>query len=445
MEAISPYTFDWRNARGWLSEEEAAELARLADGKVVLEVGTFCGRSTLAMAETARKIFCVDNFKGYPGVHSPTRDEALGNFDRAGVNGKVAVLQGSQEDVLPLMTLRDIDVVFYDADHSREGTAAGIRLLHEAGLPESATLAFHDYSDGNPGVVLAVNDFCGPIGKKPRTVGTLAIFDGTESERTESEATECYEVMLGIPTDDQAICYGAAQGLFRATWKHNVRIAPADSSLLANAFNRLWCQALNESEKGTITHLAFLHSDIAPADGWIDTLIEEMEIHDAAFCSVVSPLKDTRGLTSTAIGEPGLAWSPLRRLTMREIMKLPETFDAETAGFPDKVLLLNSGCWVADLRNPAFHVKNADNEAELFFTVNDRVVYTDGKWVQQVESEDWFFSRAMHRFGVRAMATRRVKLHHLGMASFVNSEAWGTQECDEDLRALWENPQHVDN
>jgi hypothetical protein len=424
--------FTWKHCRGWLTEAEAAELARLAVDKTVLEVGTFCGRSTVAMAATASQVFCVDNFKGYEGVHAPTRDEAFSNFDRAGHNGKIVVLQGSQEDVLPKMSLQDIDVVFYDADHSREGTAA------------SATLAFHDYSNYNPGVIAAVNDYCGSIGMKPRIVDTLAILDGTARVQ-EKPKVDCHEVMLGIPTNGQHILYGAAQGLFRATWKHNVGIATSDSSLLANAFNRIWCQALNSAEKGITTHLAFLHSDIAPCDGWIDILIDEMESHDASFCSAVSPIKDQRGLTSTAIGEPGLTWSPLRRFTMKEVMGFPETFDAESAGFPGKVLLLNTGCWVADLRNPAFFTTNDDNEASAFFTVKDRVVRHDGVWTQQVESEDWLFSRQLHKLGIKAVATRKAGLYHMVSAAFCNNSAWGTLEHDEDLREMWdEEAQHAD-
>ena len=131
--------FDWTNVRGWLSKEEGNELSRLANGKVVLEVGTFCGRSTLAMAETARRVFCVDTFAGYtdPGT-SNTLNEALCNFERSEHKHKIIVIKGRQEDVLPTMDLSGIDLVFYDADHSEQSTARGIRLLEEAGLPETA-------------------------------------------------------------------------------------------------------------------------------------------------------------------------------------------------------------------------------------------------------------------------------------------------------------------
>jgi len=430
--------FDWTNVRGWLTEPEGNELSRLAKDKVVLEIGTFCGRSTLAMVKTARKVFCLDTFAGYaePGMGN-TLNEALCNFDRSEHRDKIVIIKGRQEDVLPTMDLSEIGLVFYDADHSEQSTARGIRLLEAAGLPETAAIAFHDYHDLDPGVVRAVDSWCIPRGKAPRVVDSLAVFDCEEQARQE-RAPSAYDVMLAIPTNGQTLVYGAAQGLFRATWRHHVQINHYDKSLLAACFNKLWCDGLNAAEKGDVTHVAFLHADIAPADGWIDTLIEEMERHEASLCSAVSPVKDPRGLTSTGIGEPGLAWSPLQRFATAEVMEFPETFDADAAGNPGKVLLLNSGCWVADLRDPRFFHVDQDGQAKVFFTINDRVVKTDGVWVHQVESEDWFFSRCLHEQGIRAVATRKVPIVHLGLTGFRNDVAWGTQECDEDLKPLWQ-------
>jgi len=426
--------FTWKHCRGWLSDAEAAELARLSVGKKVLEVGTFCGKSTVAMAATAASVTCVDPFTGYAvdGM-SQTEAEARENFNKAGVADKITIHVGTQEKVLPSLDLSDVEMVFYDADHSEVATGRGIRLLYESGLPETAVIAFHDYHPKDIGVVRAVDSWCVPKGLSPRVIDSLAVFDGT----AETSRPHSYDVMLGVPTNGQSMLYGAAQALFRATWVHRVQINHYDKSLLACCFNKLWCDALNAAERGEITHMAFLHSDIAPADGWIDTLISEMEDQCAAFCSAVSPIKDARGLTSTGVGEPGLVWSPLRRFSMKEIMEFPETFDSDDTGNPGKVLLLNSGCWVADLRSPLFYRMDSDNQGKVYFEVNDRIVKTDQCWVHQVESEDWFFSRCLHANGIRAVATRKVPLVHMGMSGYGNDTAWGSQECDEDLRPLW--------
>lgn len=433
--------FGWRNVRGWLTEAEGEELGRLAEGKVVLEVGTFCGRSTLAMAPTARKVICVDTFQGYPvdGMRD-TLDEALANIRRSEHRDKITVVKGRQEDVLPNMDLSKVGLVFYDADHSCESTARGIRLLEGAGLRPAATIAFHDYHDFDPGVVQAVDAWRTPRSLKPRVVGSLAVFDGTGGAA--AEAPKGRDVMIAIPTNGHTLVYGAAQGLFRATWVHRARINHHDKSLLAAAFNKLWCDALNAYERGEITHVAYLHADIQPADGWLDTLIAEAEKAGAAVCSAVSPVKDNRALTSTGVGKPGLSWSPLRRFAMKEVLRFPKTFDAADTGNPGKVLLVNSGCWVADLRHDAFRAVDAQNQARIFFTINDRIVKTEGVWVHQVESEDWFLSRRLHELGVRTVATTAVKLIHVGMTGYRNDVDWGgpdAQETDEDLRPLWDH------
>ncbi len=177
--------FNWMNVRGWLTETEGEELIRLVEGKVVLEVGTFCGRSTLAMAETARKVLCIDTFADCPeeGM-TDTMTEALCNIKRSEHRDKIIVTRGRQEDVLPTMDLSTIEVVFYDADHSEQSTSRGIRLLEKAGLPKTATVIFHDYHSLDPGVMKAVDAWFAPKGMSPRTVGSLAIFDAAERAKT---------------------------------------------------------------------------------------------------------------------------------------------------------------------------------------------------------------------------------------------------------------------
>ena len=70
--------------------------------------------------------------------------------------------------------------------------------------------------------------------------------------------------------------------------------------------------------------------------------------------STVLPIKDRRGVTSTAIDDPEDEWTPLRRLTMREVHRLPETFSAQAdCGYPNNALLVNTGCFVLDLRKPS--------------------------------------------------------------------------------------------
>jgi len=192
------------------------------------------------------------------------------------------------------------------------------------------------------------------------------------------------------------------------------------------------------ADDGEITHLAFLHGDIAPEDLWIDKLVDEMDSLKADFISVVAPIKDLRGLTSTAIGKFGLDWTPYRRLTMEEVMVLPETFSIEDTEYPDDILLHNSGCWLADLRNPLFGEEDASGRGLVYFTINDRIVRKGGKRTYQVEPEDWFFSRRLHEQGARTFATRKVLIEHHGDFAFRNDHAWGVAKVDEQTRDIWD-------
>jgi len=109
---------------------------------------------------------------------------------------------------------------------------------------------------------------------------------------------------------------------------------------------------------------------------------------------------------------------------VRQLELLPQTFGSAELGHPDDALLVNSGCWVARLdrewvpRFPGFEVR-------------DRVVKdAGGRYVAQVEPEDWRASRWWHKNGVVVRATTRVKLLHHGDATFANAGGWG--ECDAD-------------
>lgn len=48
---------------GWLSLAQAEVLERLARGQVVLEIGSYFGKSTVAMAPVAKRMICIDYFR----------------------------------------------------------------------------------------------------------------------------------------------------------------------------------------------------------------------------------------------------------------------------------------------------------------------------------------------------------------------------------------------
>jgi hypothetical protein len=198
--------------------------------------------------------------------------------------------------------------------------------------------------------------------------------------------------------------------------KHRVFVSCNQSSLLALNFNCLWAKALNSRKELVLTHFAMHHADIAAPEGWLDTLVQEMDRVGADVLSAVVPIKDGRGITSTGIMTPT---GDIRRLTMREVMNLPVTFELKDVPVPNKkYLLVNSGLWLCrfDTHWPA----------SIKFTIEDCISQQpDGKFTVKALSEDWRFSRDCAQRGLRVFATRIVPVKHFGLSAFSNDCAWG--------------------
>lgn len=223
---------------------------------------------------------------------------------------------------------------------------------------------------------------------------------------------------------------GASRGLWRSSRGHSapipidLAVEHAEGSLLAHVFNRLWCSALNACLEGKkIDYFAMLHSDIGPEDFWLDKLIAECEAKELDVLGVAVPIKSGHGLTSIALDNAeGDSWNPLCRLSLKEVYELPETFTQEDVGHP---LLLNTGCWVCKF--------DPEWAAQVRFTINDRIVFdrSKGRYVSQVEPEDWYFSRLCNEMGLRTGVTRTVAVEHQGSMGFGNARPWGQWEHDE--------------
>lgn len=202
-----------------------------------------------------------------------------------------------------------------------------------------------------------------------------------------------------------------------------------------NAGNIFIANALNAQEKGiNVTHLLMLHNDVVPEQGWIDILMEEIIRTGADVMSCVIPIKDLYGLSSTAIDSIDNPFEVERRLTMTEVFRLPETFDQRDCGYPDRRLLVNTGCFVMDFTKPWRKLLNPDGTLKLTFTSPDQIGRRkDGNWEAQHSPSDWGFSRYVQQHGGKVMATRKVKLLHMGDMPYTNYSAWGDWETDQAL------------
>jgi len=232
-------------------------------------------------------------------------------------------------------------------------------------------------------------------------------------------------IYLGMPCTGE-MTLGAATGFHRCTRRknHHVELLALGSSLATGNFNGLWCWALNAARKGQVDYFAMIHSDIEPQEFWLDDLIDELEEKKLDVLGVVAPIKDSRGLTSTAVAHPsGDPWKIRNRLTMREVYRLPETFTSEDVGGP---LLLNTGLWVCKF-DMAWAPK-------VFFTVNDKIFIDKktGQYRAKIEPEDWFSSRLYHELGLKVGCTRRVPIYHRGSMAFGNAVPWGDDSFDKE-------------
>jgi SAM-dependent methyltransferase len=198
--------------------------------------------------------------------------------------------------------------------------------------------------------------------------------------------------------------------------------------LLATCFNDAWAKALDEFEKGNINGVAYQHSDVVPPVGWLDILYRQKCEIGCDLISAVISIKDDRGLSSTAVDDTGDEWLP-RRLTMQEVLKLPETFTDEHVGGR---LLLNTGLFLCSLG------EWATTPTDVFFKVTDCIRKEGGKRIARCKPEDWDFSRQCRERGLKLAATRAVKVNHHGDTPYPNDIAWGwDQDWQNGPNAEW--------
>lgn len=155
---------------GWMTEEEGRKLAELSAGKRVLEIGSYCGRSTICMARTAEHVTAVDYFDGRCTPQpQDTLEKFRANIDRYGLTNKVTIANPDEDLSGPF------GFAFVDGAHDYESV---LRDAHRASqlLDEGGLIAFHDYDNGrDPEVTEAVKDFLSVGAELVGVVGSVAI------------------------------------------------------------------------------------------------------------------------------------------------------------------------------------------------------------------------------------------------------------------------------
>jgi predicted O-methyltransferase YrrM len=155
-----------------LTGPEAETLARLADGRDVLEVGSAFGYSAAVMVlGGAKHVTAVD-----PHDRLNSHGVMLANLKGAGVAGQVTVVRGESPAALDRLS-GPYGLVFIDGDHTASGVLADVGAARKL-LAGGGVLAVHDLGEDCccPGVRLALESLF-PEGPSEH-VDTLAVYRG---------------------------------------------------------------------------------------------------------------------------------------------------------------------------------------------------------------------------------------------------------------------------
>jgi len=132
---------------GWLVPEDVFKLYELAHAAAgpILEIGTYHGRSTVAMAlalEDAGNPAPLVSLDVDPGALAVAGENAR----RKGVGGRITFVRGSVAAFFRAASGFVPAVVFVDGDHSAAGAARDLRAL-EPHVADGGLLFLHDYAD----------------------------------------------------------------------------------------------------------------------------------------------------------------------------------------------------------------------------------------------------------------------------------------------------------
>jgi MMP 1-O-methyltransferase len=138
--------------RGWLTQDEGDLLVKAARGRVGLEVGTFCGRSTLLLGQVCSLLITVDTHRGDRniGIQDSLTEFLIGfeRFERRGLLNRVVPVIGRIEDVGPLLAPASFSFIYIDAEHYEDTAEASVRAIEHCASPD-CIWAFHDHGLGD--------------------------------------------------------------------------------------------------------------------------------------------------------------------------------------------------------------------------------------------------------------------------------------------------------
>ena len=257
-----------------------------------------------------------------------------------------------------------------------------------------------------------------------------------------NENRKAPKVFVGMPCGDGWTHVSSAASAMQRASATPIILGYEGGSCLMHTFNQLWTKGLLARESG-VTHFAMIHADVEASPGWLDVLVEEQRQTGAVAVSAVVAIKDNKGLTSTAVGSP-TDFYDYRRITVSELRKLPATFEmADVARLwgPEltdgKCLLINTGCFLVDIRHPMWDEAAEDGTLAFAFEQHSRIQrWPNGVYSPEFAPEDWLISRYIARHGRSCAATTKVVTAHHGVQVYPNNVVWGSDH-DVEIDEFW--------
>lgn len=119
----------WKDIEGWLFDEEAQLLQKYARDVNVIELGSYCGKSTVAMAAVAKTVYAVDTFDGRATTsQKPTWDEFINNLEACGVFNVIPKKGTTENEVIGAFATTGL--LFIDAEHTYEAVKRDFDLYY---------------------------------------------------------------------------------------------------------------------------------------------------------------------------------------------------------------------------------------------------------------------------------------------------------------------------
>ena len=153
-----------RVVEGFLHDPEVELLSRLArnlEKGVIVELGSYLGKSAYAMAFWANKnvkIYCVDHWNNVDMPNKKAADTFEAFKNNLGEYFKKIIPIRSDTSTAAKTFNDEIDILFIDANHSYEGCMKDIVAWYPK-VKNGGVILFHDYTEKTCGVSRVVDEF----------------------------------------------------------------------------------------------------------------------------------------------------------------------------------------------------------------------------------------------------------------------------------------------